>query len=107
MGIFLVLDVEGHEAHAIDGIKRYRPHKVFMEGKHASEEDKKKFAVWAKEHNLDGRSCTHQDLCYNYDKFIGDKPDHIKSLFYGARNTVPAHDYKTSVASEAYMFYGT
>lgn len=103
--VFLVLDVEGHEPIAIQGNVRYRPHKVFMEGKHAKKTNQD-ISDWVKHHNLVGKPCTSQDVCYNFHPSIPEKPNHLKALFYGARSRNPPQTYKTSVASEAYMFYG-
>jgi len=105
--IFLVLDVEGHEPIAIQGNMRYRPHKVFMERKHAIESDQVKITDWAEHHNLVDTGCAGQaDLCYNFHPSIPEKPNHLKSLFYGSRSSPPEDTYKTSVVSKAYMFYG-
>eukprot|EP00978_Attheya_sp_CCMP212_P019525 scaffold54848_cov46-Attheya_sp.AAC.5 len=69
---------------------RDRPHKVFMEGKHASETDQVKITDWAKHNNLVDKACTGQaDLCYNAHPSIPEKPDHLKSLFHGSRPKIP------------------
>jgi hypothetical protein len=61
----LILDVEGHEAVAIDGVQRYSPHKLFMEEK------------MLKPPGRPGTTCTFQDQCYNFDPQITAKPPHI------------------------------
>jgi hypothetical protein len=106
--IFLVLDIEGHEAVAIHGIQKYSPQKAFLEMKMLSAPDRDEINSWAVHHNLNrsDRMRNQQDTCYNFDPLITDKPNHLKKLLYGARSAVPKHDYKTSEASKAYMFYG-
>lgn len=105
--IFLVLDIEGHEAIAIDGIQKYSPQKVFVEMKSKSQPDTEKIGRWAEQHGLTGDYCINsQDVCYNFHPVIKDQPDHLKSLLYGARTKIPINTYKTSEASQAYMFYG-
>ena len=104
--VFLVLDIEGHEPIAIQGNMRYRPHKVFMERKYSKKTDQDKISDWAKHHNLVGKPCAGEDLCYNFHPLIPEKPNHLKALFYGSRSRIPQNIYKTSVASQAYMFYG-
>jgi Methyltransferase FkbM domain len=103
---FLVLDVEGHEPYAIDGIQKYRPSKVLMETKMLSETDQEKVKNWASQHNLQGKEYGGNDNSYNFHPRIKEKPKHLKSLFYGARSTTPEHNYRTSVNSQAYMYYG-
>jgi len=104
--IFLVLDIEGQEPFAIDGIQRYSPKKVFMEVMHLNKPHKEKIFSWAKQHNLTKITSSGQDTSFNFHPMIKDKPPHLKSLLYGARSTVPQQTYKTSLASKAYMFYG-
>jgi len=106
--IFLVLDVEGYEATAIQGNTQYSPAKVMMEGKYAKETDRIKIEEWTKKHRLEGKTCTNpnNDICYNFHPSISENPSHLKLLFYGARSKIPDNDYKTSIASKAYMFYG-
>jgi FkbM family methyltransferase len=103
---FLVLDVEGHEPYAIDGIQKYRPSKVLMETKMLSETDQDKINNWASQHNLQGQEYGGNDHSYNFHPRIKEKPKHLKSLFYGARSKIPGDTYVTSEASQAYMFYG-
>jgi len=106
--IFLVLDIEGQEPFAIEGIVKYRPHKAFMEIKHLPQEHKDKIARWAESHKLVmGEHCSSgQDACYNFHPLVRDKPSHLKALFYGARNALPEHTYATAQAAKACMFYG-
>jgi len=113
--IFLVLDVEGHEAVAIKGNKSYKPHKVMMEWKHLGSKDKTIVDDWAKQHGLvvsgnDGHRFDNgyipADRRWDYDATMLEKPEHLKKLFYGARRKHPAATWKTSKVSEAYMFYG-
>jgi FkbM family methyltransferase len=103
---FLVLDVEGHEPYAIDGIQKYRPSKVLMETKMLRESDHEKIKNWARQHNLQGKEYGGNDSSYNFHPRIKEKPKHLESLFYGARSKIPEDTYVTSEASKAYMFYG-
>lgn len=105
--IFLVLDIEGHEIFAIDGIQKYSPQKVFMEVKYKNPTDSEKLQAWARRHALTGENClSSQDKCYNFHPLVKDEPPHLKALMYGARSEIPEHTYRTSVASKAYMYYG-
>lgn len=104
--VFLVLDIEGHEAFAINGIDQYSPQKVFMETKLLSAPDKAKINNWATKHKLTKIREHDQDTCYNFHPMIRDKPDHLKKLLYGARASIPRNSYKTSEVKQAYMFYG-
>ena len=102
----LVLDVEGFEATAIEGIQKYRPQKVFMETKHLSQPARKQIDTWATAHNLTSSKCNRQDTCFNFDPLIGEQPPaYLKSILYGARLKNPPHTYLTKKSSEAYMFY--
>jgi hypothetical protein len=96
--IFLVLDAEGHEATAIQGIKNYRPHKVIMEWKYIRQSNKAKISDWAMGHNLAGEECKN-DRCFNYHPSINEKPSHLKELFYGVLRcstvcTVPVLEFQ-------------
>jgi len=105
--IFLVLDIEGHEIYAIDGIQKYSPKKVFMEVKTENPTDSEKFKAWAQQHSLTGEYCiSKQDQCFNFHPLIKEQPHHLKALMYGARSKIPENTYRTSEASKAYMFYG-
>lgn len=103
----LVLDVEGSEGKAVNGIQRYRPHKVFMETKHLKMPARKKINAWAQNHNLAGAKCSRQDTCFGFDPLIGEQTvEFLKALLYGARLKLPQHTHATKKSSEAYMFYG-
>ena len=103
----LVLDVEGSEGKAVNGIQRYRPHKVFMETKHLKMPARKKINAWAQNHNLAGAKCNRQDTCFGFDPLIGEQTiEFLKALLYGARLKLPQHTHATKKSSEAYMFYG-
>lgn len=105
--IFLVLDIEGYEAFAINGIQKFIPQKAFMETKSLRRPDQHKINRWAAQHNLTGRSTgRRENMCYNFDLKMSETPDHLKKLLYGARSAIPENSYKTSDASKAYMFYG-
>lgn len=104
--IFLVLDIEGHEAFAINGIQKFIPQKAFMETKILSRPHQRKVNRWAAQHNLTGRGTGRQNMCYNFHPMISEQPDHLKKLLYGARSAIPESTYQTSEASKAYMFYG-
>lgn len=108
--IMLVLDIEGHEGTAIDGVQKYTPHKVFMEEKHLSKPDREKVATWAQSHNLKAGCSKRQDTCYNFDPSINDgqqkSSERLQALLYGARLRVPTNTYRTKEASQSYMFYG-
>jgi hypothetical protein len=102
--LFLVLDVEGHEPVAIRGLTKHTPQKVMMETEQLSLTDQDAVHEWATtQHNLGtGRACG-DDTCYN---FSGKNKQQQQLLLYGARHSVPADTYKTSEASQAYMYYG-
>ena len=110
--IFLVLDVEGHEASATDGIQKYTPHKVFMEEQHLKPTDRKKIAQWADSHGLKGKTCTKRDTCYNFDPLIAharrspESSERVKSLLYGARLRIPDRTARTSRVAQSYWYYG-
>lgn len=106
--IHLVLDVEGYEPIAINGIQKYSPRKAMMEENKHEDEDRAKIAKWAKSHGLVGQACSGMDTCYNYDPMVEELEDELKKkLFYGARETfVKMNDWRTSKASKGYMYYG-
>jgi hypothetical protein len=109
--IFLVLDVEGHEPVAIQGLTKHTPQKVMMETKQLSSTDQDAVREWATtRHNLrTGRVCG-DGTCYNFGKRRSGQTSNKQKqqlLLYGARHSVPADTYKTSkAASQAYMYYG-
>ena len=114
--LFLVLDVEGHEGEAIQGVREYIPDKAQIETKYnrgttASGDDP--VARWVGEHGLVGKECGNgnYDVCFNFDDAVPNDPKHQRynfppSVFYGARKSIPDHTWKTSIASKAYMHYG-
>ena len=107
--LFLVLDVEGHESYAIDGIQKYAPTKAFLELKSQTPANQQKIEQWAHQHHLVGNMCSNEDMCYNFHPLIGEDLEaqpHLKTLLYGARSKVPVHHFQTSKVSPAYMFYG-
>jgi len=104
--VFLVLDVEGHEPTAVDGIRKHVPLKAMIETKMLNKQSKSKIKGWAEKYNLHGKMCGRFDKCYNFHPLIEDKPSHLKSLLYGARKGLPKHTFKTSEASKSYMYYG-
>eukprot|EP00977_Amphora_coffeiformis_P018897 scaffold6781_cov204-Amphora_coffeaeformis.AAC.12 len=106
--IFLVLDVEGYEATAINGIQKYSPHKVLMAVRNLDKPDQEKVAAWAESHHLEGQNCNKADTCYNFDPSIQDEEssERVRSLLYGARLGKPKNTYKTQEVSTSYFFYG-
>ena len=110
--VFLVLDVEGVEAEAVKGLRRWSPRKAYIEWTRVSDEDDKDMMNWAEGHNLKGDYCgpLERDKCFNFHPtlFFGDnKPaPWMKDVFYGARVEVPEHSAKTSKVSPSYLFYG-
>jgi hypothetical protein len=115
--VFLVLDVEGFEPIAIQGINRYSPMKAHIEWTTFSDEVSKKMIAWAERHNLKGSKCGQlkRDMCFNFHPtlFFDEGNDKtrkseqwMKDVFYGARVAIPDNTYLTSRASKAYMFYG-
>ncbi|KAL3918376.1 MAG: hypothetical protein SGILL_004263 [Bacillariaceae sp.] len=112
--VFLVLDVEGFEATAMEGLKRYSPEKAYVEWTRVSEKEDKAMMKWAAGHNLHGDYCgpLKRDKCFNWDPtlFFGNKEKEalpwMRDVFYGARKEVPEHTATTSKVSGSYMFYG-
>lgn len=105
--VMLILDVEGFEGTAVNGIQKYSPHKVFMETKHLKKRARKKIDEWARSHHLSGRKCNRQDTCFNFDPLMREQShEYLKTILYGARMKNPEHTYITKRSSEAYMFYG-
>ena len=112
----LVLDVEGHEPLAVQGIQKYRPDKVMMEIGHLNSNEKSQIDTWATMHNLKQRvgPCNDNpndaDECYNFDTIIAnatnDDNNTLKHLFYGARQRHPPIHAMTSRGSKGYWFYG-
>jgi len=107
--LFLVLDVEGHEVEATQGIQRHVPSKAMIE---TSPETKTAVQEWAHQHGLPkGFKCgtSRQDLCFNFEVRTeggvnqGHFPPHV---FYGARKTIPKQTHQTSEMKQFYMHYG-
>ena len=102
--VFVIMDVEGHEPIAIQGLSKYKPSKVMMETKQLSFDDKSVIEKWALQHNLVGVECGDGgDTCYN---FVNRKT-FPSEVFYGSRIEVPPNTYQTSDVSKSYMYYGT
>lgn len=112
--LFLVLDVEGHEGTAIDGIKKYSPKKAFMELGKIREDEKAKLDDWIKYHHLKDTRHNVQDTWFNAESFLTARkkddgwqmPSHARTVFYAARKKPPAHHVYTGLVSPAYLFYG-
>ena len=106
--IFLVLDIEGNEPTAIKGINKYIPQKAMIETKYAGR-GPNPVEEWAKRNNLIGKDCGSNDKCFNFTpgSFSSDEDYWQPHVFYGARKSIPANNYRTSEQSKAYMHYGT
>jgi FkbM family methyltransferase len=110
--VFLVLDVEGVEATAVKGLKRYSPKKAYIEWTRVSDEDNRDMMRWATGHNLKGDYCgpLKRDKCFNFHQtlFFGDNEPlpWMRDVFYGARMEHPEHSATTSKVSKSYIFYG-
>ena len=102
--IFLVLDVEGSEEVAINGIQRYAPSKAMVETLWSVRSGTTvPIAKWATKHGLVGTTGS-QDMLFNFDTTIREK-NHPQNVFYGARKSIPKDIYKTSEVTPAYMYY--
>lgn len=103
--IFLVLDIEGNEPNAIKGMNRYIPQKAMIETKYAGR-GPNPVEEWAKRNNLIGKDCGN-DKCFNFTQSsMSSHEDWHPHIFYGARKSIPANNYRTSEQSKAYMHYG-
>ena len=102
--VLLVLDVEGYEAVAIQGIQKYSPMKAQIENKYMGADAKKTMEEWSNKHNLQEVSkCPKKDdTCYNF-KVLGEQEK--KKLNFGTRKYAPENTWRSSIAQKAYNFY--
>jgi len=71
--LLLILDVEGYETTAIDGINKYSPKKVYIETNKLDEEQQIQIQEWAESHGLGEGRQYGQDRQYKFHPTIEEK----------------------------------
>ena len=103
--IMMVLDIEGHEIQALEGLKDFKPMKADIETKFGRAAKKEFYEKWEVDMGFrTKRKNSQNDSMFGFTDVSKYKQSH--EILYGARISVPRTDYRTSVVSPSYKFYG-